>query len=87
MTRGSVSGGPSVVALAVLAESILVVGAFIPTLTPLLTADALARTGHISLPLVIAVAAGAVVAGDSPLRRLHSPSGLCSSGRGNAGRE
>jgi membrane protein DedA with SNARE-associated domain len=54
----------TVVALAVLAESILLVGAFIPTLTLLLTAGALARSGHISLPLVIAAAAGAVVAGD-----------------------
>ncbi|MEV0218766.1 VTT domain-containing protein [Streptomyces sp. NPDC050704] len=54
----------AVVAAAVLAESILLVGAFIPTLTLLLTAGALARTGHISLPLVIAAAAGAVVAGD-----------------------
>ncbi|WP_406215594.1 DedA family protein [Streptomyces canus] len=54
----------AVVAAAVLAESILLVGAFIPTLTLLLTAGALARTGHISLPLVIVVAAGAVVAGD-----------------------
>ncbi|MCX5336094.1 MULTISPECIES: DedA family protein [unclassified Streptomyces] len=54
----------AVVAAAVLAESILLVGAFIPTLTLLLTAGALARTGHVSLPLVIAAAAGAVVAGD-----------------------
>ncbi|MFF3847139.1 DedA family protein [Streptomyces sp. NPDC002328] len=54
----------TVVALAVLAESILLVGAFIPTLPLLLTAGALARTGHISLPLVIAAAAGAVAAGD-----------------------
>ncbi|KRD24680.1 MULTISPECIES: DedA family protein [unclassified Streptomyces] len=54
----------AVVATAVLAESILLVGAFIPTLTLLLTAGALARTGHISLPLVIAAAAGAVVVGD-----------------------
>lgn len=54
----------TVVALAVLAESILLVGAFIPTLTLLLTAGAVARTGHISLPLVIAAAAGAVVVGD-----------------------
>lgn len=54
----------AVVAAAVLAESVLLVGAFIPTLTLLLTAGALARTGHISLPLVIAAAAGAVVAGD-----------------------
>ncbi|MBV1941824.1 VTT domain-containing protein [Streptomyces sp. BV286] len=54
----------AVVAAAVLAESILLVGAFIPTLTLLLTAGALARTGHISLPLVIAAAAAAVMAGD-----------------------
>ncbi|MFF1542414.1 DedA family protein [Streptomyces sp. NPDC058291] len=54
----------AVVATAVLAESILLVGAFIPTLTLLLTAGALARTGHLSLPLVITAAAGAVVAGD-----------------------
>ncbi|ULR47982.1 DedA family protein [Streptomyces deccanensis] len=54
----------TVVAGAVLAESVLLVGAFIPTLTLLLTAGALARTGQLSLPVVIAVAAGAVVAGD-----------------------
>ena len=54
----------AVVALAVLAESILLIGAFIPTLTLLLTAGGLARTGHISLLAVMAIAAGAVVAGD-----------------------
>lgn len=54
----------TVVAAAVLAESILLVGAFVPTLTLLLTAGALARTGHVDILLVIAVAAGAVVAGD-----------------------
>lgn len=54
----------AVVALAVLAESILLIGAFVPTLTLLLTAGALARTGHISLLAVMAVASGAVVAGD-----------------------
>jgi membrane protein DedA with SNARE-associated domain len=54
----------TVTALAVLAESVLLIGAFVPTLTLLLTAGALARTGHISLPLVVAAAAGAVVAGD-----------------------
>ncbi|MFJ9930248.1 DedA family protein [Streptomyces misionensis] len=54
----------AVVATAVLAESVLLVGAVIPTLPLLLTAGALARTGHISLPLVSAVAAGAIVAGD-----------------------
>ncbi|MEU9339908.1 DedA family protein [Streptomyces sp. NPDC048278] len=54
----------TVLALAVLAESILLAGAFIPTLSLLLTAGALARAGHLSLPLVIAAAAGAVVVGD-----------------------
>ncbi|MEU5594566.1 VTT domain-containing protein [Streptomyces sp. NPDC020298] len=53
-----------VVAAAVLVESILLVGAFIPTLTLLLTAGALARTGHVSLLLVIAAAAAAAVTGD-----------------------
>ncbi|MFJ8028175.1 DedA family protein [Streptomyces sp. NPDC096311] len=52
-----------VVTLAVLAESLLRVGAFVPTLTLLLTAGALARTGHVSLPLIISSAAGAVVVG------------------------
>lgn len=52
------------VAAAVLAESFLLAGAFIPTLSLLLTTGALARTGHISLPLVIATAVGTVVAGD-----------------------
>ncbi|MFM9441273.1 DedA family protein [Streptomyces acidiscabies] len=52
------------IALAVLAESVLVIGAFVPTLTLMLTAGALSRTGHLSLPVVIAVAAGAVVTGD-----------------------
>ncbi|WP_405957993.1 DedA family protein [Streptomyces phaeochromogenes] len=54
----------TVVAAAVLAESVLLVGAFVPTLTLLLIAGALARTGHVNLLLVIAAAAGAVVAGD-----------------------
>lgn len=54
----------TVVAAAILIESVLLIGAFVPTLTLLLTAGALARTGHISLPLVIAAAAGAVVVGD-----------------------
>ncbi|MCQ9133739.1 DedA family protein [Streptomyces hilarionis] len=54
----------AVVATAVLAESLLLVGAVIPTLTLLLTAGALARTGHVSLPPIIAVAVGAVVTGD-----------------------
>lgn len=60
----SPAGAYTAVAAAVLAESVLLVGAFVPTLTLLLTAGALARTGHVSLLLVIAAAAGAVVAGD-----------------------
>ncbi|WP_448322068.1 DedA family protein [Streptomyces sp. CO7] len=54
----------AMVALAVLAESVLLFGAFVPTLTLLLTAGAMARTGTLSLPLLIATAAGAVVVGD-----------------------
>ncbi|MER6007835.1 VTT domain-containing protein [Nonomuraea angiospora] len=54
----------AVVALAVLAESVLLVGAFVPTLSLLVSAGALAQAGHLSLPLIIASAAGAVVAGD-----------------------
>jgi membrane protein DedA with SNARE-associated domain len=50
---------------AVLAESVLLVGAFVPTLAMLLTAGVLARAGQLSLPLVIAVAAAAVVCGDA----------------------
>ncbi|MEV5985908.1 VTT domain-containing protein [Streptomyces sp. NPDC052051] len=58
------TGAYAIVALAVLAESVLLVGAFIPTLTLLLTAGALARAGQLSLPMLIATAALAVVAGD-----------------------
>ncbi|MFF3030971.1 DedA family protein [Streptomyces rubiginosohelvolus] len=55
----------AILAAAVLAESVLVVGAFVPTLTLLLAAGALARAGDLNLLLVIATAAGAVVAGDA----------------------
>jgi membrane protein DedA with SNARE-associated domain len=63
---GDVPAGAAyaMVTVAVLAESVLLIGAFIPTLTLLLTAGALARTASLSLPLVIAAAACAVVAGD-----------------------
>ncbi|MFF4909054.1 DedA family protein [Streptomyces sp. NPDC001260] len=54
----------AVVAAAVLAEMILVIGAFVPTLTLLLTIGALARTGEINLFLVIAVAATGAAVGD-----------------------
>jgi len=53
-----------ILAAAVLAESVLLVGAFVPTLTLMLSAGALARAGHLDLVPVIAVAAGAVVLGD-----------------------
>lgn len=55
----------AILAAAVLAESVLLVGAFIPTLTLLLASGALARAGDLNLVLVIATAASAVVAGDA----------------------
>ncbi|MFD5391694.1 DedA family protein [Streptomyces sp. NPDC056669] len=55
----------AILAAAVLAESVLLIGAFIPTLTLLLASGALARTGDLNLALIIATAAGAVVAGDA----------------------
>ncbi|MCJ0872611.1 DedA family protein [Streptomyces sp. AP-93] len=58
------SGTYALLAIAVLAESGVLVGAFIPTLTLLLTAGALARAGPPELALVIAIAAAAV-AGDA----------------------
>ncbi|WP_411104253.1 DedA family protein [Streptomyces sp. cmx-4-9] len=54
-----------ILAAAVLAESVLLIGAFIPTLTLLLTAGALARTGELNLLLVVATASCAVVVGDA----------------------
>ncbi|MEW5625421.1 DedA family protein [Streptomyces hydrogenans] len=55
----------AVLAAAVLAESVLLVGAFIPTLTLLLASGALARAGDLNLALVIVTAASAVVVGDA----------------------
>ncbi|MGP3989563.1 DedA family protein [Streptomyces sp. 3N207] len=54
----------ALLATAVLAESVLLVGAFVPTLTLLLTAGALARTEQLGLLTVIAVAACAAMVGD-----------------------
>ncbi len=54
----------AVLAAAVLAESVLLVGTFVPSLGLLLAAGALSRTGPLSLPLVVSAAAGAAVAGD-----------------------
>ncbi|MFB4424694.1 DedA family protein [Streptomyces sp. QL37] len=55
----------AILAAAVLVESVLLLGAFIPTLTLLLAAGALARAGDLNLVLVIATATSAVVAGDA----------------------
>ncbi|MEU9068946.1 DedA family protein [Streptomyces sp. NPDC048306] len=55
----------AILAAAVLAESVLLLGAFIPTLTLLVAAGALARAGDLNIVLVIATASGAVVAGDA----------------------
>lgn len=60
----SATAAYAVLAAAVLTESVLLIGAFVPTLTLLLSAGALARTGYLHLPLVIATAACAVLAGD-----------------------
>jgi membrane protein DedA with SNARE-associated domain len=55
----------AVLTAAVLAESVLIIGPFVPTLTLLLTAGAPAGTGDLQLIAVIAVAACAAVAGDA----------------------
>ncbi|MFB7999977.1 DedA family protein [Streptomyces sp. NPDC056002] len=55
----------AIVAAAVLAESVLLVGAFVPTLTLLLASGAMARAGDLNLALIITVATIAVVAGDA----------------------
>ncbi|QBS40221.1 DedA family protein [Nocardia sp. CS682] len=54
-----------VVVAAVLAESILLIGAFVPTLTLMLTAGALASTGQLDPVVLLGVATLAVVAGDA----------------------
>ncbi|MFJ4539307.1 DedA family protein [Streptomyces tibetensis] len=59
-----VTAAYAVLAAAVLAESVLLVGALVPTLGLLLAAGALARAGALSLPLVVAVTAAAAAAGD-----------------------
>lgn len=53
-----------ILAAALLAESVLLIGAFVPTLTLMLSAGALARAGHLDLLLVVTVAAGTVIVGD-----------------------
>ncbi|WP_432989353.1 DedA family protein [Dactylosporangium sp. CA-233914] len=53
-----------IVAAALLVESNLLFGVLVPTLTLMLTAGALAGRGHLRLPILVAVAAGAVIAAD-----------------------
>ncbi len=53
-----------ILAAALLAESVLLIGAFVPTLTLMLSAGALARAGQLNLLLVVIVAATAVMIGD-----------------------
>ncbi|MFF2815291.1 DedA family protein [Kitasatospora cineracea] len=57
-------GAYALVSVLVLAESVLVVGPFVPTFTVLLTAGALARTGQLALPPLVPAAAAAAVLGD-----------------------
>lgn len=52
------------IVLAVLAESVLLIGAFVPSFTVLMAAGVLARAGQLNLVLVIVTAACAVAAGD-----------------------
>lgn len=54
----------TVIFVIVLAEAIILVGTFIPTFSTLVAAGALAAHGTLNLPLVIVVAATAVVIGD-----------------------
>lgn len=55
----------AILGAAVLAESVLLIGAFVPTLTLLMATGALARAGELNLVVVIVTAASAVVAGDA----------------------
>jgi membrane-associated protein len=64
LTDVPVAAAYLILAAALLAESVLFIGAFVPTLTLMLSAGALARTGDLHLLLVIAVAAGTVIVGD-----------------------
>lgn len=57
-------GAYALVGTAVLAESVLLVGALVPTFTLLVTGGAMARYGHVNLAVLIAIAAMAVVVGD-----------------------
>ncbi|GHG29209.1 MULTISPECIES: DedA family protein [Streptomyces] len=54
----------ALLAAVVFAESVLLAGTLAPTLALLLTAGALAHTGHLDLPLVITVSTIAAIAGD-----------------------
>jgi membrane-associated protein len=54
----------AILSLALLIESNLLFGVFVPTLTLMVTAGALAGSGHLSLPVVLVVAAASVVTAD-----------------------
>ncbi|WP_078490133.1 DedA family protein, partial [Streptomyces bikiniensis] len=64
---GQVPAGAAygILAAGILVESVLLLGAFVPTLTLLLAAGALARAGELDLGLVVVTASCAVVAGDA----------------------
>ncbi|WP_223885708.1 DedA family protein [Nocardia colli] len=65
LTQLPAPGAYGLVAVAILAESVLLLGPIVPTLTIMLTAGTLARTGQLDLPIVISVAVGAVLIGDA----------------------
>lgn len=56
--------------VAVFAESVLLIGVFVPTFTLMLTAGAMAQSGALELPVVIGLAATAVIAGDAMGHRI-----------------
>jgi membrane protein DedA with SNARE-associated domain len=64
LSHGSAPWLYTVIFLIVLAEAIMLVGTFIPTFSTLMGAGALASHGTLNLPVVIVVAATAVVIGD-----------------------
>ena len=57
-------GAYALIALLVLAESILLIGAFVPTFTVLVTAGAMGSAGLVNPVVVVIIAAAAVVIGD-----------------------
>jgi membrane protein DedA with SNARE-associated domain len=64
LSHGSAPWLYTIIFVIVLAEAIILVGTFIPTFSTLVAAGALASHGTLNLPLVVVVAATAVVIGD-----------------------